>query len=219
MSIPGSSSVRPWKMSRSSCTCTSSPQSVGGPRAEETGGGSSGSPRCVRIFRIGPGSRTGCPQQPEVANSAKARDGFALVKQFERNQPDVAATVRALKRKLLPHPGQQFRPCNPRGVVRTGLVMRVAAASRGMPTGHSLTPLADVPDGERGDGGPQLVIRREYSVNASGGFRRGGREQEERDCRSNRFAKFCLAVFFWRGKYGFLFRVEPGESILRVALH
>jgi hypothetical protein len=37
-------------------TCTSSPQSVGGPRAGETGGGSSGSPRCVRIFRIGPGS-------------------------------------------------------------------------------------------------------------------------------------------------------------------
>ena len=55
MSIPGSSSIRPWKMSRSSCTCTSSPQSVGGPRAGETGGGSSGSPRCVRIFRIGPG--------------------------------------------------------------------------------------------------------------------------------------------------------------------
>ena len=35
----------------------SSPQSLGGPRAGETGGGSSGSPRCVRIFRIGPGSR------------------------------------------------------------------------------------------------------------------------------------------------------------------
>jgi hypothetical protein len=31
-------------------------QSIGGPRAGETGGGSSGSPRCVRIFRIGPGS-------------------------------------------------------------------------------------------------------------------------------------------------------------------
>ncbi len=29
---------------------------MGGPRAGETGGGSSGSPRCVRIFRIGPGS-------------------------------------------------------------------------------------------------------------------------------------------------------------------
>ena len=48
--------------------------------------------------------------------------------------------------------------------MRTGLVMRVAAASRGMPTGHSLTPLADVPDGERRDGPPQLVIRREYPV-------------------------------------------------------
>ena len=38
----------------------SSPQSVGGPRAGETGGGSSGSPRCVRIFRIGPGSASRC---------------------------------------------------------------------------------------------------------------------------------------------------------------
>jgi hypothetical protein len=36
-----------------------------------------GPPRCVRIFRIGPGPRTGSPQQPEVATSAKARGGFA----------------------------------------------------------------------------------------------------------------------------------------------
>ena len=41
---------------RSSSAWTSSPQSVGGPRAGETRGGSSGSPRCLRIFRIGPGS-------------------------------------------------------------------------------------------------------------------------------------------------------------------
>jgi hypothetical protein len=39
----------------------------------------------------------------------------------EGDQPDVAATVRALERKLLTHPGQQFRPGNPRGVVRAGL--------------------------------------------------------------------------------------------------
>jgi hypothetical protein len=31
-------------------------QSVGGPRASDTGGGSSGSPRCVRILRMGLGS-------------------------------------------------------------------------------------------------------------------------------------------------------------------
>ena len=72
---------------------------MGGPRAVETGGGSSSSPRCARIFRIGPGSRTEGPQQPEGAKSAKARDGFALGKQSERNQPDVAAAVRALERK------------------------------------------------------------------------------------------------------------------------
>ena len=31
----------------------------------------------------------------------------------EGDQPDVAATRRALERKLLPHPGYQFRPGNP----------------------------------------------------------------------------------------------------------
>jgi hypothetical protein len=56
----------------------------------------------VRIFRIGPGLRTGCPKQPEVANRAKARDGFALVKQSERDQPDIAAAVRALERNPSP---------------------------------------------------------------------------------------------------------------------
>jgi hypothetical protein len=67
----------------------------------------------------------------------------------ERDQPDVATAVRALERKLLTHPGHAFRPRNPRGVVRAGLLIRVAAAFRGMlagrtPTGDSLTPLADV---------------------------------------------------------------------------
>lgn len=40
MSIAGRSSGEAWKTARSSWTCTSSPQSVGGPRAGETGGGS-----------------------------------------------------------------------------------------------------------------------------------------------------------------------------------
>ena len=44
--------------SRSSWTCTGSAQSVGGPRAGDTGGRTSGSPACVRIFRIGSGSVT-----------------------------------------------------------------------------------------------------------------------------------------------------------------
>jgi len=33
-----------------------------------------------------------------------------------------------------------------------------------MPTGHSLAPLADVPDRQRRDGGPELVIRRKHPV-------------------------------------------------------
>ena len=31
----------------------------------------------------------------------------------ERDEPDVAAAPRALERKLLPHPGHEFRPGNP----------------------------------------------------------------------------------------------------------
>ena len=89
----------------------------------------------------------------------------------ECDQPDIAAAVRALDRKLLPHPGDQFRPRDSRRVVRPGLVIRidVAAACRGatagrLPTGHSLAPLADVADRERRDGGPELVVRREHPV-------------------------------------------------------
>ena len=33
------------------------------------------------------------------------------------SEPDVTAAVWALERKLLPHPGQEFRPRNPGGVV------------------------------------------------------------------------------------------------------
>ena len=47
----------------------------------------------------------------------------------ERDEPDVAAAGWALERKLLPHPGQEFRPRNPGGVMRTGLLIRFAAAS------------------------------------------------------------------------------------------
>jgi hypothetical protein len=47
--------------------------------------------------------------------------------------------------------------------------IRVTTAPRGatvgrMPTGRSLAPLADVPDGQRRDGGPELVIRRKDAV-------------------------------------------------------
>jgi hypothetical protein len=56
MSIAGSSSGDDWKIARSSWICTSSPQSVGGPRAGEMGGGSRGSSIASRIFLIGAGS-------------------------------------------------------------------------------------------------------------------------------------------------------------------
>jgi len=47
--------------------------------------------------------------------------------------------------------------------------MRVAAAFRGvivapMPAGHRLLALSDVPDRQRRDGPPELVIRRKHPV-------------------------------------------------------
>ena len=80
----------------------------------------------------------------------------------ERDQPDVAAARWALERKLLPNPGHQFRPRNPRGVVRAGLVIRIrvtasfrAVTVAPMPAGRGVAPLADVPDRERRDGPPE----------------------------------------------------------------
>jgi hypothetical protein len=85
----------------------------------------------------------------------------------ERDQPDVAATRWALERKLLPHPRHQLGPRNPGGVVGTRRCMRAAAIivpGVGVPTGRGIPPLADVADGERRDGRPQRVVRREDSV-------------------------------------------------------
>ena len=53
--------------------------------------------------------------------------------------------------------------------MRAGLFIRVAAASGAvtvvsMPSGRGLALLADIPDRQRRDGPPQLVVRREYSV-------------------------------------------------------
>jgi hypothetical protein len=69
----------------------------------------------------------------------------------ERDQPDVAAAGWALERKLLPHPGQEFRPRNPGGVMRAGLLILVAAASGtvtvvSMPAGRGRAPRANVAD-------------------------------------------------------------------------
>ena len=90
----------------------------------------------------------------------------------ERDEPNVTAAVRALKRKLLPHPRHEFRPRNPRRVVPAWLlrrVIRVAAAFRGvtvapMPAGRGLARLADVADRQRRDGFSQPVVRLESSV-------------------------------------------------------
>jgi hypothetical protein len=68
----------------------------------------------------------------------------------EGDQSDVATTVGALEWKLLSHPRHELGPRNPGGVVRTGFLIRVAAASRAvtvapMPAGRGGGPLANVP--------------------------------------------------------------------------
>jgi len=88
------------------------------------------------------------------------------------SEPDVATTPRALEGKLLPHPGHQFRPGDPGGVVRPGLRLSIAAAPRGvtvarMPAGTGVALLADIPDRECRDGFPQPMIRGEHPWLAS----------------------------------------------------
>jgi hypothetical protein len=85
MSIAGSSSGEAWKTPPSSWTCKGSLQSVGGPRAGEMGGGSSGSPRCVRIFRIGPGSvMKATPHAGHSSRSAQSESVPGAGTQFQR---------------------------------------------------------------------------------------------------------------------------------------
>ena len=53
--------------------------------------------------------------------------------------------------------------------MRPGLRLSVAAAFRGLPAGpipagRVVASLADVPDGQSRDGGPELVIRGEHPV-------------------------------------------------------
>jgi len=95
--------------------------------------------------------------------------GFALVKQSERDELDLSASVWVSKRKLLTHPHHQFRPNDPGRVMRAGLCRRVATAPRDVSAdrvlaGHGLAPLADVVDGQRCDRLPELVVGREHAV-------------------------------------------------------
>jgi hypothetical protein len=120
MSIAGSSSICPWKTSRSKVDLHELAPVVGRP----AGGRDRG--RFERFAEV----REDFPDRPRIGD--------------ERNQPDVAATRWALERKLFPDPRHQFRPRNPGGVVRAGLFMSVAAAFRGMsavrvPAGRGIT--------------------------------------------------------------------------------
>jgi hypothetical protein len=98
----------------------------------------------------------------------------------ERDQPDVAAARWTRERKLLAHPGQEFRPGNPRGVVRgTGSGCAAVGACPCFPLFPRLflqpgaagdrhlflrNTSQSPPDRQRRDGPPELVVRRKHSV-------------------------------------------------------
>jgi len=69
------------------------------------------------------------------------------------------SSLKAMSRMSPPHAGHSSGNSSPTRAMSLALLIRVAAAFLGMPTGHSLAPLADVGGGERRDGGPELVIR------------------------------------------------------------
>ena len=102
--------------------------------------------------------------RPDVQGSSGSAP--ALV---SRDQPDVAAARQTLEWKLLAHPGHEFGPRNPRGIVRVGLLIRCAAAPGAvtavpMPAGPSVVRLPPLPFRECCEGFSQPVVRREYSV-------------------------------------------------------
>jgi hypothetical protein len=81
MSIAGSSWGDAWKMSRSSWTCTSSPQSVGGPRAGVTGGGA------AIHGRSHPGLRPLANLRFEVSRLLPAVSAGSVMKAINRMSP------------------------------------------------------------------------------------------------------------------------------------
>ena len=140
----------------------SSPQSVGGPRAGDTGGGSSGSPRCVRIFRIGLGSVMNA-----ISLMSLPQFGHSSGNSSPTRAMSFAQAIREVSCEGLAPAAQQSVPvpvslCFPAfscSRVQPGMQPGTGTCSYGT-RNTSQSP----PDGERRDGPPQLVIRREYSV-------------------------------------------------------
>ena len=110
-----------------------------------SGGGSSGSPRCVRIFRIRPGSRTGSPQQP-AAMRDQIEAELAAGPSGGRTQPCLTVSMSS----------RTFST----GVWGRMPWPRLASRSRNSSGGNSTTPLApgrvdfSAPAGSDSVGGP-----------------------------------------------------------------
>ena len=108
------------------------------------GGGSSGSPRCVRIFRIGPG-----PVMNAISRMSPPQFGHSSGNSSPTRAISLAQAIRDVSWQRA--------------------LIRVAVAFRGMPTdrmpaSHGDAPLANVPDGQRRDGPPELVVGCKKSV-------------------------------------------------------
>jgi DNA-binding GntR family transcriptional regulator len=91
--------------------------------------------------------------------------------------------------------------------------MSVAAAFRGlsaghMPAGRGLAPLANVPDGKRRDGPPQLVIRRKHPVIAMPVLQAGSRPADDFPRRCER--RYSQEIGFPRFRFGMQSMISAG---------
>ena len=107
---------------------------------------------------------------PHTAKESLANGtSSTLTRLMSGREPGVAAALRALKGKLLPHPRHQLGPGNPGGVVRAGLVvvrgtLTPALSPRQRERGCGIALLPDVADRQRRDGRPQRVVRCKHPV-------------------------------------------------------
>ena len=118
--------------------------------------------RLERFAKMREGLTSRVRSHPGLRPLANLRFEVSRLLPAVSSEPDVAATRRALERKLLPHPRHQLGQGDPGGVVGARLlvrVVRVAASFRGvvvarMPARRGIALLPDIPDRQSRDGRP-----------------------------------------------------------------
>ena len=104
MSIAGSSSGDAWKTSRSKVDLHEFAPVGGRPASGRD------RRRFERFAEVGEGLTSRGRSHPSLLPLANLRFEVSRLLPAVYSEPDVAAALRALERKLLPHPGHEFRP-------------------------------------------------------------------------------------------------------------